>query len=167
MAALDKTLESKIKIRFHDCDPYNHLNNSKYIDYIMTARGDQLLDHYGFDMYALAREEGIGWVTAQTQISYLIPAFPMEEVAIQTQLVAFTAKSLLVEGIMWNHDKTKLKTVMWIKFVHFNMNTQKSHEHSENLMQFFQQIVNPLHAISDFEQRIESLKQVNYKSNPV
>lgn len=36
-----KLLESKAKVRFHDCDPFNHLNNSRYIDYMVTARGDQ------------------------------------------------------------------------------------------------------------------------------
>jgi acyl-CoA thioester hydrolase len=43
MPELKKTLQSKMKIRFHDCDPFHHLNNSRYIDYIVTARGDQLL----------------------------------------------------------------------------------------------------------------------------
>jgi len=75
MTELKKVLESKAKIRFHDCDPFNHLNNSRYIDYIVTARGDQLIDNYNFDIYQLAREQGIGWVTAQTQISYFSPAY--------------------------------------------------------------------------------------------
>jgi len=69
MKELNKIPESKMKVRFHDCDPYNHLNNSRYIDYIVTARGDQLIDNYGFDMYALVRERSLGWVSAQTQIS--------------------------------------------------------------------------------------------------
>jgi acyl-CoA thioester hydrolase len=64
MPELKKTLQSKMKIRFHDCDPFHHLNNSRYIDYIVTARGDQLLENYGFDIYELARKEGIGWVAA-------------------------------------------------------------------------------------------------------
>ena len=43
MKQLEKTIESKVKIRFPDCDPFNHLNNSKYIDYIINAREDHLL----------------------------------------------------------------------------------------------------------------------------
>ncbi|MEO6346652.1 MAG: acyl-CoA thioesterase, partial [Aquaticitalea sp.] len=46
MKEYKQSLESKMKIRFHDCDPFNHLNNSKYIDYILTARGDQLIENY-------------------------------------------------------------------------------------------------------------------------
>lgn len=158
MAHLKKVLESPMKIRFHDCDPFNHLNNSRYLDYIMTARGDQLADHYNLDIYKLAREQGVGWVIAQTQISYLAPARLMEEVIIETQLLSFSERSLHLEAFMWNHNKSHLKAVVWVKFVHYNLITQKSHSHDEALMNFFSQIVNPLQQETGFEQRIKSLK---------
>lgn len=158
MTELKKVLESKTKIRFHDCDPFNHLNNSRYIDYIVTARGDQLIDHYNFDIYKLAREQGIGWVTAQTQISYFSPAYLMEEVTIQTQLIGCSEKSLHLEAKMWNSDKTTLKAFMWAKLVHYNLKTQKSISHSEELMELFKHIVIPLSTPSNFEDRIKSLK---------
>lgn len=158
MTQLKKVLESPMKIRFHDCDPFNHLNNSRYLDYIMTARGDQLVDHYNLDIYKLAREQGVGWVIAQTQISYLAPARLMEEVIIETQLLSFSERSLHLEAFMWNHNKSHLKAVVWIKFVHYNLVTQKSHAHDEALMNFFSQIVNPLQQETGFEQRIKSLK---------
>jgi len=159
MTTLKKQLESKMKIRFHDCDPYNHLNNSRYIDYIVTARGDQLMENYGFDMYELTKEQGIGWVSACTQISYLAPAFLMEEVTIQTQLIDYSEKSLHLEGLMWDRDKTTLKAVMWTKFVHFNIRTQRSQPHAEELMQFFTQIVYPLIPTCNFEERVQSLSK--------
>lgn len=155
-----KILESKMKIRFHDCDPFNHLNNSRYIDYIVTARGDQLIDNYNFDIYKLAKEKGLGWVSAQTQISYMVPAYLMEEITIQTQLIDCSGKSLLLEAFMWNTDKTILKAVMWTKLVHFNLKTKQSNPHDEELMQFFRQIVNPLEIEMNFEQRIQILKQL-------
>ena len=164
MSNLAKTLESRMKIRFHDCDPFNHLNNSRYLDYIITARGDQLIENYNFDIYKLARTEGIGWVSAQTYISYIAPAFLMEEVVIQTQLVAFTEKTLLVEALMLNHDKSILKAAVWTRLAHFNLKTQKSHPHSEELMQFFGRIVNPLLTDTNFEERIKSLKYRVYKN---
>lgn len=153
----EKTPESKMKIRFHDCDPFNHLNNSRYIDYIVTARGDQLLDNYQFDIYQLAREKQVGWVSAQTQISYLVPAFLMEEVTIATRLLSYGEKSLLFEGQMWNHNKTVLKAVMWAKLVHFHLPTQKSYAHSPELLQFFAQIVHPVAGAESFETRVRQL----------
>jgi len=154
-----KLLESNVKVRFHDCDPFNHLNNSRYIDYIVAARGDQLSDNYGFDIYELLKKQKIGWVTAQTQISYLCPAYLMEELTIQTRLIAFTSKSLLLDAVVWNADKTLLKAVMWAKLVHFNLLTQKSHDHSAEFMEFFQTIVFPLEQPTDFEARVKGFKQ--------
>jgi acyl-CoA thioester hydrolase len=37
-ASLEKVPESEALIRFPDCDPFNHLNNSRYIDYFINAR---------------------------------------------------------------------------------------------------------------------------------
>ncbi|MBL7835778.1 MAG: acyl-CoA thioesterase [Cyclobacteriaceae bacterium] len=158
MTELKKVLESTMKIRFHDCDPFNHLNNSRYLDYIMTARGDQLTDHYNFDIYKLAREQGVGWVIAQTQIAYISPALLMEEVVIETRLLAYSERSLHLEAFMWNKNKSHLKAVLWARFVHYNLRTQKSHSHDESLMNFFSQIVNPLSHETAFEERIKSLK---------
>ncbi|MEJ7691751.1 acyl-CoA thioesterase [Daejeonella sp.] len=154
-----KILESTMKVRFHDCDPFNHLNNSRYIDYLVTARGDQLIDNYGFDIYKLASESGIGWVTGQTQISYMMPAFLMEEVKIQTQLIRFSKRTLLLEAFMWDLDKKCLKAAMWTSFVHYNLKTQRSYQHSEDLMDFFGQIVNPLAEEVNFDERVKTLKR--------
>ena len=160
MTEFKKIVASRMKIRFHDCDPFNHLNNSRYIDYIVTARGDQLIEHYDFDIYKLAREQGLGWVSAQTQISYWSPALLMEEVVIETRLLGCTEKSLLLEAFMWDADKSQLKAVMWTKLVHFNLKTKQSQLHDDNLMQFFRQIVHPLETTMHFEDRIQHLKQI-------
>jgi YbgC/YbaW family acyl-CoA thioester hydrolase len=158
MSELKKVVESKMKIRFHDCDPFNHLNNSRYLDYIITAREDQLLDNYNFDIYKLAQERGVGWVMAQTQISYFLPARLMEEVVIETQLLSYSEKVLHVEAFMWNNSKTSLKSIMWAKLVHYNLKEQRSHKHHDDLMSFFNEIVNPLPSRMNFEERIQSIK---------
>ncbi|MBI5371003.1 MAG: acyl-CoA thioesterase [Sphingobacteriales bacterium] len=159
MPEFKKILQSNMKVRFHDCDPFNHLNNSRYIDYIIAARGDQLLENYGLDIYKMARQQGIGWVTAQTEISYLSPATLMEEVVIETQLLSFGARSLLFEARMWNDSNTELKAVLWGKLVHFNLLTQKSQQHTDELMNFFSEVVSPLPEEMNFESRVKSLKQ--------
>lgn len=161
MKQLAKILESKTKIRFPDCDPFNHLNNSKYIDYIINTREDQLLAFYDFDIYKLAREKGISWVVAQNQIAYLAPATLMETVTIQTQLIFCNEKTLLLEALMWNEDKTVLKAILWTKLVHYNLMTMKSEIHSEELMIFFKQVENPLNGKISFEKRVENLRFYN------
>ena len=43
-------LESSHLIRFPDCDPFNHLNNARYLDYFINAREDQVWDAYGINI---------------------------------------------------------------------------------------------------------------------
>jgi YbgC/YbaW family acyl-CoA thioester hydrolase len=159
MPEYKKILESTARIRFHDCDPFGHLNNSRYIDYCLTARGDQLLDEYGFDIYQLAQEQGTGWVAGQTQIAYHDPARLTEAVMIRTQLIAYSARTLLLEASMWDVGLKRAKAVMWARLVHWNVKTQRSHQHTAALMAFFGQIANPLPAGINFEDRVKMVRR--------
>lgn len=158
MNTLEKLPESTLKIRFPDCDPFNHLNNSKYIDYMINAREDQLMAQYDFDIYRFAHEKKVSWVVAQNQIAYLAPAVLMETVNIQTRLLSYEDKSLVFEALMWNEHKTDLKAILWSKLVHFNFATNKSEVHSAELTDFFKQVVNPVNGVSSFEERLKGLK---------
>jgi len=158
MNTLPKLLESKVKIRFQDCDPFNHLNNAAYINYFINAREDQILENYHLDIYKMARTQGKSWVVGSNQIAYLKPAFLMEEVVISTQLIKYDETKLQVELTMWNHDKTEVKSIMWSSFVHFNLLEQKRETHSEALMELFESVTNPIHTMS-FEERMLSFKK--------
>ncbi|SHJ04895.1 acyl-CoA thioesterase [Aquimarina spongiae] len=152
-----KVLESKAKIRFQDCDPFNHLNNAAYINYMINAREDQIEKHYNLDIFKLAKNQGISWVVGSNQIAYLKPALVMEEVVIDSQLIHFTENQLHVEIRMWNNEKTELKAVMWSTFVHFNLLKQKRWNHQPELSELFQNVVMPL-SVKNFEERILQVK---------
>jgi len=158
MNVLEKVIESKIKVRFPDCDPFNHLNNSRYMDYFFNAREDQLLSFYDFDVHKLAKEKGISWVVGQNQITYMSPAVLMETVVIESQLIDYDSKTLFVESKMWDENKKNVKSILWSKFVHFDLRTLKSQQHSEELMDFFGEIVLPLTEITSFEERVKSIR---------
>ncbi|WP_298425727.1 acyl-CoA thioesterase [uncultured Kordia sp.] len=157
MKQLPKILESKSKIRFQDCDPLNHLNNSKYLDYLINAREDQLIDHYDVNIFENAKKTGTTWVVGSHQIAYIRPAFVMETVTIDSQLLQFSNKQLLVEIRMWNEEKTVLKSVMWSSFIHFNISKGKAHEHNEKFMELFTNVILPVEETS-FNERVKSLR---------
>ncbi len=152
-----KVLESKAKIRFQDCDPFNHLNNASYINYMINAREDQIDKHYNLDIFELAKTKGVSWVVGTNQIAYLKPALLMEEVIIDSQLIRYTENQLHVEIRMWNKDKSELKSVMWSTFVHFNLLQQKRWNHDQHLLELFKNILEPVEA-KNFEERILLLK---------
>ena len=158
MNNLPKTVTNQTKIRFQDCDPFNHLNNGSYIDYFMNHREDMLIKHYDVDIYALAKTTGKSWVSSSNQIAYLRPAFLMETVTIESQLIRFTETELLVEMRMFNEDKSELKAVIWCGFVHFNLLKQSRDKHNENFMNLFKAVFFLFFFVNTFEERIRNIK---------
>ena len=144
MNDLSKILETKTKIRFQDCDPFNHLNNARYLDYYINAREDQLIEYYNLDLFKIIREQALGWVVSNSQVSYIKPVFTMEEIIIDSKLIQFSSKHLTIEARMWNHDKTTLKSFCWINFVHFNLKTNMVENHSNDFMQLFKTVHKPI-----------------------
>ncbi len=152
MSTLPKIIESKKKIRFQDCDPFNHLNNGRYVDYYINAREDQLLENYNIDLFKIIKEELLGWVVSNNQVAYLKPVFTMEEVVIESQLISYAPKHLRVEMRMWNKDKTILKSIAWFGFVAFNLRKNSATTHTEEFMNLFEQVVLPV-SQNTFEER--------------
>lgn len=132
------------------------MNNSKYIDYLINAREDQLIENYNFDYLNIAQTQGVGWVTGSNQIAYLKSANLSEIVTIQSQIIKLTPLSTLVEFRMYSEDKIELKSVMWSNFIHISMETMRSKKHSEVFMNLFESIHLPIKE-STFEERIKVL----------
>lgn len=163
---MKKLLDSFIKIRFQDCDPFNHLNNSKYIDYFINAREDQLFEHYNLDIIDHMKISGNAWVVSSNQIIYMRPALTHETVLVETKLIKHNNKSLNVEMQMWDKERSHLKSIFWTKFIYFNVESQKSVKHTEDLNNFFIEIVNPVEQ-ENFEERCHFIirKSIRQKNN--
>lgn len=154
----DPTPSSELTIRFQDCDPFNHLNNGRYVDYFLNAREDQLLAHYGLDIYKVARETGLCWVVSTSQIAYLRPAVTMERVRIETQLIGWAPKHVQVEMRMWDVERTSLKAFCWMGFVHFDLRSGKPMAHAPEYVSLFERAHVPV-AEGSFEERLAALKR--------
>ncbi len=152
-----KTPSSEVIIRFPDCDPFNHLTNSRYIDYFSNAREDHLMTHYDFNPFLLVEEKGLGWVTVQNQIVYRQPALPLEKVIIDSTLLRWTERSVLVEMRMWDQSQQHLKSLLWMTLAHYNLRTQRSEPHGEDIRQLFTAIENSLPQPVSFEERTKQL----------
>ena len=154
-----KIWESKVLIRFPDCDPFNHLNNARYIDYFINAREDQIMANMNFNLYHFAAETGLGWVVSKNQIVYIKPAFLAETVLIDSALLKIGETDLLVEMKMWNEGKDRLKSVMWTNLVHINIKTQKPENHSTELVKKFKPYEDPINTLITFDDRVAQLRK--------
>ncbi|WP_231850221.1 thioesterase family protein [Winogradskyella sp. PG-2] len=105
----------------------------------------------------MARKTGRNWVSSSNQIVYLKPALLMETVTIQSQLIYFDKSNLKAEMRMYNHDKSELKSFIWCSFVHYDLLNLKRANHADDMMQLFNDILNPINAIT-FEERLKQFK---------
>ncbi len=137
MTKLNKTPLGYRTIRFQDCDPYGHLNNAKYIDYMINVREDHLMNEYGLNVFAMAKIDRRSWLVGHNEIAYLKPANVMEEVVIQTALIDFTEKYVKAEMVMMDKAKAHVKAVLWTKFYHFDFKTGQGVQHHDELLGLF------------------------------
>jgi thioesterase III len=154
---MEKLLKSTARVRFQDCDPFNHLNNSKYIDYFLNAREDHILEHYNLNLFELAQSEKVGWVVATNQLAYLVPAFPNEIIVLSSQLIAFNEKSITVEMFMWDEKEIRLKAFIWFTFVHISVDKKGSISHASKYADLFKAVLLPIKE-NIFEERMLTLK---------
>lgn len=158
MAILPKLLSTEALIRFQDCDPYNHLNNAKYLDYFMNAREDHVLEAYDLDIYGLGKQKGIGWVVVSNQIAYLQPALLMERVEITSRIIEVNAKMMTLEFQMLNKLTGSHKAMMWTRLVHVDIRTGSSVSHSSEFMEMFDQVIMPTDE-KTFDHRVAAIRQ--------
>ena len=157
--ALPKDLETTAVIRFQDCDPFQHLNNARYIDYFMNAREDQLKQFYNFDIFKETQRMQQGWVVSKNQLAYLYPANVQEQVIIRTRLVQMTETVLVVEGLMLDSAARRLKAVAWIEFTFVSLQTGRTTQHPADMMDFFRQVVvEDIYKPDGFNRRADELK---------
>lgn len=142
-------------IRFGDCDPFGHLNNTRYIDYFLNAREDHLRESYGINLKDWAAK-GIGFVVSRHDIRYLRPVSYNDRVCIQSSLIGMGDTWLRVEMLLWDEDRGQLKAALWTVFTRINILTGKKEAHPADFLDTFGQIL--VEGGQVLDERIAALK---------
>lgn len=138
---MEKNPISKDKIRFTDCDMLGHLNNSRYLDYLINAREDHLKDFYNFDYQEYFKND-LAWVFTGHEIAYIKPAIYNEIVTIQSTLLQLDLDQLHLETIMMNEAQNQIKAVMRSKLVPISLKTGRKVQHNPAFMEWAKKIEN-------------------------
>ena len=129
-----KETESRLVIRFQDCDPLQHLNNAKYFDYYFNAREDQVPKLYGVEMMDFIKKYNATWVIYNHNISYVRPAKVGEWVRIMSRVLWYNQNTAIIEYYMTDDAKKELKNIMWttLKYVTIAEGRTTSHQGAVN-----------------------------------
>ncbi|MGY6559186.1 MAG: acyl-CoA thioesterase [Nitritalea sp.] len=131
-----KVTESRVVIRFQDCDPLRHLNNAKYFDYFFNAREDQVPKLYGVEMIDMIQKYQAAWVVYNHNISYVRPARVGEWVRIHSRVLWYNAHTVVLEYFMTDDSGKELKNVLWTTMRYVTLKEGRTTEHSGEVVDF-------------------------------
>lgn len=153
---------SRAIIRFQDCDPFRHLNNTNYFNYFFNAREDQAAQLYNFNMGEVYETYQTGWVVYNHQIAYIRPAMMGEWVRISSSLIHYTDNMILVEYYMTDDAHKQLKTLLWSTLKYIDMKTGKTTPHQPIVTEYLQNILlrDFDHSQTQFHHRIGEIKKL-------
>jgi acyl-CoA thioester hydrolase/thioesterase-3 len=100
--------ETEVTVRPDDIDMNNHVHYSRYLDYILMARYDQMKKDYKVAMEEFV-ERGFSWVASNVNIQYKRPILLQDgSVKVRTQLEGFNGAKVLINFWIVKGEKEKV-----------------------------------------------------------
>jgi YbgC/YbaW family acyl-CoA thioester hydrolase len=81
--------ETELMVRPDDIDLYQHVHSTRYLDYVLAARFDQMERCYGMPMQAFS-DRGLGWFMASAQMNFKRPLGMGERMIVRCWIEKFT-----------------------------------------------------------------------------
>jgi acyl-CoA thioester hydrolase/thioesterase-3 len=81
--------ETELAVRPDDIDLYQHVHSTRYLDYVLAARFDQMDRCYGMSMQAFA-ERGLGWFMSSATIQFKRPLSWGDRMTVRTWMVSIS-----------------------------------------------------------------------------
>ena len=81
--------ETELAVRPDDIDLYQHVHSTRYLDYVLAARFEQMERNYGMSMQAFAKR-GLGWFMTLATIHFKRPLGWGDRMVVRCWIVHFT-----------------------------------------------------------------------------
>jgi len=81
--------ETELAVRPDDIDLHQHVHSTRYLDYMLAARFDQMERCYGMSMQAFV-QRGLSWFMATANINYRRPLGWGDRMMVRTWIESFS-----------------------------------------------------------------------------
>ena len=125
---------SEGKVRPDDIDMFQHVHNSKYLDYVLAARYEQMETAYGMSMEQFM-SEGYGWVVKTAHVNFIRPLNLGETFSVTTGIVAINEKGAKVSYELISKKTGKLCSDGWFEYVLIDLQTGRSRPITEAMIE--------------------------------
>jgi thioesterase-3 len=128
--------ESELKVRPDDIDMFNHVHNSKYFDYVLAARYDQMERFYKMPMETFL-ESGFGWVVRTAHVDFKRALILGDVVKVRTGILTINEKGCRVQFEIENQRTGKIASDGWFDYVMIAIKTGKGCKVSEEMIKAY------------------------------
>jgi acyl-CoA thioester hydrolase/thioesterase-3 len=108
--------ESELQVRPDDIDMYQHVHSSRYLDYVLAARFDQMERCYGMAMGEF-QKLGFGWVVAATQMHFRHPLLLGDRMIVRCWIEKFSLIGLRLQFEIDRKPAGKRSCDGWFDYV--------------------------------------------------
>lgn len=120
-------------VRPDDIDMFQHVHNSKYFDYVLTARYDQMRDCYGMTMEQFILE-GYGWVVKTAFVDYKRPLKMGNKFIVETGIESMHKKGCRVSFEIRFKENAKVVCDGWFDYILIDLKSGRSTTINEEMI---------------------------------
>jgi YbgC/YbaW family acyl-CoA thioester hydrolase len=117
--------ETELQVRPDDIDMNQHVHNSRYFDYVLAARYEQMEHNYRFPMQQFL-SHGFGWVITKALVNYKRPLGLGDHFIVKTGITDLAAKGCIVAFEITNKKTGKLCADGEFEYTMVNVNTGRA-----------------------------------------
>lgn len=128
--------ETELKVRPDDIDMFNHVHNSKYFDYVLAARYEQMEKFYQMPMEDFLKS-GFGWVVRTAYVDFKRPMILGDTAKVRTGILTINDRGCRVQFEIEIVRTGKIASDGWFDYVMIDTSTGKGAKVSEEMIQAY------------------------------
>jgi len=117
--------ETELEARPSDIDMFRHVHSSRYLDYVLAARFDQMGRCYGVSM-ADFEKLGLGWVVRTAHVEYKRPLGLGERFIVRTWVDSIERTDVVVHFEIDRKTPSKRACDGWCRYTMVNLGTGRA-----------------------------------------
>jgi acyl-CoA thioester hydrolase/thioesterase-3 len=117
--------ETELQVRPDDMDMNRHVHNSRYLDYVLAARYDQMERCYKMSMEEFIKL-GLGWVVRTAHLDFKRPLNLSERFIVRTWIEEILKDGVKVRFEILRKTNAKLCCDGWFHYTLINLQTARA-----------------------------------------
>lgn len=120
-----QTYQTELQVRPDDIDMFQHVHSSRYIDYVLAARYEQMERCYKMPMQEFL-QHGLGWVIRNASIDYKRPLRLAEYMLVETRFEEMAKDTVKVVFRILRKENKKVCAEGYFYYTMINLQTGRA-----------------------------------------